>query len=471
MQHAYLERLKAPRNVWVNGKKIDSLLSEPSFTGAIENIVQYYHLIETPGFHFDYHGSKTAISLSIPKSIDDLIQKRKAYKAIADLSFGMLGRTPDFMNAGLSAMRSHADFFGKNNFVDFEANVIDFYNRCAAEHLFVGHGAINPQIDRSKPLGEQGNIYAGVKCLNSDSTGITVSGAKMIVTLAPIADQLLIFNMPGLVNSDEDFALAFAVPTDAVGLKIICRKPLVHDTYTNFDYPLSRKIDEIDAYLIFQDVKIPWDNVFIFKDVDRSNKFYDVTCTRHHTGHQGIVRGLAKAELLIGVADSLAQNLGLSNFINIQEKLGELTTAFELIRGAVILSEVEAQVDVNGVCNPSIHAIQAIRFHFPKWYQKMLSTIQSLAAGSMLAVPHGDDFHNENEACLELALQNSHLSPRDRSQLLNLAWDVTGDGFGQRQMVYENYHAGDPMRIAANHYKSYNKSSMVASVSRALKND
>ncbi len=464
----YLSRLQKNRSVWVNGRKVESLTSEPCFKGAIETTLKYYEMLELDGFNFSYEGQKSAISLMIPTSSVDLAFKRNAYKAVADLSFGMLGRTPDFMNAALCAMKSHAEFFGKNEYTDFSRNVSAFYDRCAREHLFVGHGAINPQIDRSRPLSAQENTYAGIACKTFDDSGIRVSGAKMIVTLAPIADQLLIFNMPGLTNDDQDYALAFTVPTDAVGLKIICRKPLTHDSYSEFDYPISSKIDEIDAYLVLDEVFVPWNDVFIFKDVEKSNKFYDVTKTRHHTGHQGVIRGLAKAELLIGTADAIAKNLGLSGFVNIQEKLGELTTAYELIRAAVLVTETESEIDSTGTCNPRINSIQAIRYHFPKWYQLMLTTIQSLAAGSMLAVPHSKDFVNENEACLTLALKNPFLSARDRSHLLNLAWDITGDGFGQRQMVYENYHAGDPMRIAAGHYVNYDKTHMASAVDKAL---
>ncbi len=79
--------------------------------------------------------------------------------------------------------------------------------------------------------------------------------------------------------------------------------------------------------------------------------------------------------------------MGLSGFLNVREQLGEMTSSLELVKGAILLSEDEAQYE-NGILNPSIHAIQAVRYHFPKWYQQMVNIIQSLAAGSMLAVPH-----------------------------------------------------------------------------------
>ncbi len=127
--------------------------------------------------------------------------------------------------------------------------------------------------------------------------GIIVSGAKMIVTLAPIADELLVFNMPGLQAGDEDYALAFSVPVTAKGLKLTCRKPLQHQDYNLFDHPIANLFDESDAYMVFTDVFIPWEDVFVYRDIEKSNSFYDKTRIRNHNGHQGIVRGLSKAEL------------------------------------------------------------------------------------------------------------------------------------------------------------------------------
>ncbi len=458
LQEQYLRRLAAPRQVYINSKLVTDVSQEPAFKGSIENIYQYYHLQESRPDVFTYqeNGASYHISTLAPTTLADLRQKRKSYKAIADLSFGMLGRTPDFINCALSAMAKNSHVLGKGDYADYSDNAVKYYEKCRRNHLFIGHGAINPQIDRGIPLGSQENTYCGVHVVSSDSTGIIVSGAKMIVTLAPVADELLIFNMPGLVPGDEDYAVAFAVPVTAAGVKLICRKPLQHPGYSLFDHPVSNLFDESDAYMIFDSVFIPWCDVFVFRDVDKSNAFYDKTRIRNHNGHQGIVRGLAKAEFLTGVAIELAEKLGLSGFLNVREQLGEMTSCLELVRGAILLAEEDAVYE-NDLLNPSIHAIQAVRYHFPKWYQRMVNIIQSLSAGSMLAVPHQGDFINENAPVISESLQAASLNAADRCFLLNLAWDLSGDGFGQRQMVYEKYHAGDPIRIAAMHYATYPK--------------
>ncbi len=454
----YLSRLKQARQVYINGNIVTDVTTEPSFRGAIDKICEYYQLMESYPDLFSYEesGQRYHISTLIPKSTADLKRKRESYKTIANLSFGMLGRTPDFINAALCAMAANANVLGVGQYTDFAKNARKYYEKCRLNHLFIGHGAVNPQIDRGRQLGMQDNPYCGVRVVAADENGIIVSGAKMIVTLAPIADELLIFNMPGLRAGDEDYALAFAVPVTALGLKLICRKSLNYEQYNNLDHPIANLFDESDSYLILDKVKIPWQDVFVYRDVEKSNEFYDKTRIRNHNGHQGIVRGLAKAELLTGVAIEVANKMGLDGFLNVQEQLGEMTTSLELVRGAILLAENDA-INENGVFSPSIHAIQAIRYHFPKWYQRMVNIIQSLAAGSMLAVPHHSDLHNENRTIIEKSMNSPLMDSKYRTFLLNLAWDLTGDGFGQRQLVYEIYHAGDPIRIAATHYKSYPK--------------
>ena len=400
--------------------------------------------------------------------MEDLRKKQRFYKVIANLSYGKCGRTPDFVNAILVALSSLGTILKSGDNRNFYQNVVDYYYFCKKNNFFVCHGSINPQIDRSAALSVQENTYCGVRVVDYNNQGIFVSGAKMIVTLAPITDEMLIFNMPGLKPGDEDYANAFAIPTCTSGIKIICRKSFAKPGFSQFDYPLSYNFDEIDAYVLFENVFVPWERVFVFKDVNLSNAFFDKTYARHHSGHQDIVRAQSKAEFLVGVAIKLAEGLGLSGFINIQEKLGEMISYLELVKGAILLSEETAE-EIDGVMTPNIKPIQALRYTFPKMYQNMIQYIQSLAAGSMLSTPYRNDFLTENGDCLKQVLRNTQLSADERTKLLNLAWDVTGDSFGQRQLVYETCHAGDPMRIAAQQYLNHDHNKLRKIIDEVLK--
>lgn len=457
----YLQRMQKPRNVYVNGEPVHSLSRHPMFRGAIRFINHYYELQQQdPGVHLVNH--EYATSLLVPRTIEDLRRKGHAYKAVADTSYGMLGRTPDFINSAIAAIASHAQELGCDEYCDYASNARRYYDYCCENNLYVSHAAINPQVDRSRALSELRSASAGVKVTQYDSNGITVSGAKMIATLTPISDEVLIFNMPGLTENDKDFAVAFTLDVTDPNIRMLCRKTLTYPEHTTLDHPIANLFDEIDCLLLLDNVQVPWERVLIFRNVAKSNAFYDITKARNHTGHQGIIRGQAKAELLTGVATRIAQTLGLDRFLHVQDKLGRMTTSLELLKGAIQLAENAATIDDYGVCNPDISAIQAIRYHFPLWYKDMQQTIQSMCAGSMLSIP---------DAATLGTLPQHHLDELFepyRTALLNLAWDLTGDGFGQRQMVYEIYHAGDPLRIAARHHQEYDKRDMLATLDKLL---
>ena len=458
------------RQVFMDGELVLHPGASPAFAGALEVMRGYDELVSygaENNFRDEANG-QIPLSLLAPKNRSELVSKRHHYKAIADLSFGMLGRTPDFMNAAIMSMGVHNAKLSSNSYVSFSENAKLYYRHCLKRKPFVGHGAINPQIDRGIQLSEQNHEFVGVKVISTDADGITVSGAKMILTLAAIADELLIFNMPGLRSGDEDFALAFAIPTNAPGVKIYCRKGFQRKSYTSFDLPLSNTFDEIDSYLILERVKVSWDRVFVFRDVAQSNAFYDAGHLRHHTGHQGIARGLSKIEFAAGVAKKLVEVFGDENNFETQRQLGEIATSMEIITALVERSENAGYLSDAGIWTPNINAIQSVRLAFPRAYEAILKFIRTVAPGSMMAIPSEADFSAPHGAVLSKSFASEKHTAEERARLLNLAWNLCGDGFGQRQLLYEIYHAGDPNLIARGQYRAHDWSNCVASANRGL---
>ena len=453
----YLNRLNDGRNVVLNGEAVRHPARHPALAGAVEGVVEYYNLQQSnPDIHcVETEGGSIPISLAVPRTAADLAAKRRSFKAVAEASFGMLGRTPDFMNAAVMAISHHSEVLGRDALVDYSANARGFYIRCSRSNLFVAHAAINPQIDRDRVPGSIEHAYRAVGIVGSDDEGIVVRGAKMIATLAPIADELLVFNMPGLARGEEPHALAFAIPVNTPGVTLICRKAFHRPGYSRLDHPLANRFDEIDSYVLFDNVRVPWDRVFVNQDVRASNAFYDATFARHHTGFQGVVRGLAKAEFVVGAALRLAEVLGVQSQSAVQAKLGELGSQVEALRALIHFAEHEAAPSKAGVLAPSIAAIQAFRLLFPPAYRQTLELMRSLAPGSLLSGPNAADLEGDTAAILTEALTTDHATARDRTFALNLAWDLVGDAFGQRQLTYEYYHAGSPEVIARGQFHNY----------------
>ncbi|BBZ28891.1 4-hydroxyphenylacetate 3-monooxygenase oxygenase component [Mycolicibacterium madagascariense] len=467
----YRGGLKDGRCVWMGGRRVDDVATHPALAGPVDTIAALYDLQDIPGFAEILtraaNGEIIPKSMCPPRSADDLAQRGTAFRVAAAETFGLMGRAPDFVNVMLTAFSSAADYFGA---VDprFRDNIRSYHRWCQLNDAFVTHASINPQTDRSKGSAAQSDSTAHLKVVDQNAAGVVVHGAKMIATLTPIADEILVFPMPGYQPGDEAYTAAFAIPANHAGVSIVCREafgdPLGRNT---FDHPLAR-FDEIDAMVVFDGVTVPWERVFLLGSVEKANGLYSQTTAQHHTGHQGVIRGLAKAELLCGIAVELAESANTSTYLHVQEMLGEILSLLEIYRGAVRRVEDEATMSRWGTMTPSINAVRAIRYHFPKACSRMIEVIQILGGGSLLATPAQNDLRAA-----------AHLSPTrffgtygdgyERIGLLKLAWDATGDSHGQRQALYERNLAGDPVQLAATQYRQFDTTGVKDTVRRALR--
>ncbi|WP_125982237.1 4-hydroxyphenylacetate 3-hydroxylase N-terminal domain-containing protein [Loigolactobacillus iwatensis] len=460
------------RAVYFDGALVN-VAEVPIFQKTLAVVNTYYDLQRTnPKLHtYQEDGQTFATAFMTPRSATDLQKKRAVYTEIAQASYGMLGRTPDFIASGLAVLGEKADFLGKSKYADFAANAKRYAERIKKGDIFVSHALQNPQLDRSKALNAIPKGYAGVHTVDHDEKGIYVSGAKMVNTLAPIADELLVFNPPELLldAGDTSYGLAFAAPLNLSGAKIVCRKPLNHPGYSENDYPLSNAFDEIDAYVLFDHAFIPWTDVFVYNDYAMSNRFFVESGMFIHTAHQDEVRGVTKLEFVTSLAIRVAKALGLADYLGVAEQLGELTSNLELIKGTIVNSELNGQLDEQGIFAPSEQALTAVRDSLPKMYEKALQVIQHLAAGSMVAIPDFREFSGDNATILRQAYTSEKIGAEDRAKLLNLAFDVSSAAFGQRQLMYEYYHGGDPKRIRANHFQHEDLTAGMAMLERILK--
>jgi 4-hydroxyphenylacetate 3-monooxygenase len=106
------------------------------------------------------------------------------------------------------------------------------------------------------------------RVVDEDAAGITVRGAKMLGTGAVVANELLVANLQPLRPGEEDLAVSFALPIATKGLKLLARRSYEAAAPSLFDPPLSSRFDENDALVWFDDIKVPWERVFVYRDTD-----------------------------------------------------------------------------------------------------------------------------------------------------------------------------------------------------------
>ncbi|PKE06413.1 hypothetical protein CW676_07680 [Macrococcoides caseolyticum] len=122
-------KLNDGRVVYINSEQIKNVLLIDILNKTYGYIEKYYELQETNSNHtYEENNIKKSVTFLKPKTIEDLRRKREIYYDIAKESFGMLGRTPDFLNPGIMSLSEHSSFLGKNKYTDFSLNPKNFTN-------------------------------------------------------------------------------------------------------------------------------------------------------------------------------------------------------------------------------------------------------------------------------------------------------------------------------------------------------
>jgi len=461
----------APREVWAAGRKIADVTTDPMFARPVRSIAELYDLQVAPA-HRDAmtqreNGTEYGASFLTPRTQADLVKRRLSMQVWAEASFGMVGRSPDYLNTVLMTWAEGADFFGQRG-AQFADNVRNYYKLCRDRDLFLTHAIVNPQTDRSKGSHQQGDEYAHLGVVEETKDGLIVRGAKMLATHGPTADEILIYPQPGIREGEEKYVLAFGIPCATKGLRFICREPFDDGKQSVWDHPLGARFEEPDAVCVFDDVLIPWDRVFLYGDVKMGNALFAQASIRNHTGHQTAVRGLAKCQFMTGVVIALTRAVKSDSFLHVQEQLGELLGYLQMIEAAIVLSEQKAEPTGRGAIRPAYAPLQALRYHLPKWYERMVQVTQVLAAGGLLISPTEADLRSDIGPDIARYYKGAGIEAEERIRLYKLAWDATGTQFGQRMLQYERYYAGDPVRVAAGYYNDSNVGPLLDLVKRAL---
>ncbi|MBI4428291.1 MAG: 4-hydroxyphenylacetate 3-monooxygenase, oxygenase component, partial [Ignavibacteriales bacterium] len=277
----------------------------------------------------------------------------------------------------------------------------------------------------------------------------------MLATL-PASDEIMVFPSTLLKNQEEDapYAFGLAIPTNTTGLKFQCRETVDYG-HSHYDHPLGSRFEEMDAVVIFDDVFVPWENIFLYRDVAKCNEAYAKTGAIVNMSHQVVVKNIAKTEFLLGLASLLAHTIAVETFQHIQEKLAEIWVNMETMKAFLRAAEADAELDEYGVMRPAWDPLDAARNLYPRLYPRMIEIIQQMGASGLVSVPTRADMSGPLTEEIKNYYQAARAEAHERIPLFRLAWDTALSAFGSRQVLYERFFFGDPVRMAgalvANH--------------------
>jgi 4-hydroxyphenylacetate 3-monooxygenase len=383
----------------------------------------------------------------------------------------MLGRSPDFMNVTFAAWGAAADYFARNR-PEFGANIRRYYEHIREHDLTLTHSLIN--LQRSRTVSGVFNLEEGtaLRVVRETDAGLVVRGARVLATLGPLADEIAVYSprLGRMGQGHSPFALNFAIPCGTPGLRFQCRESFDLGR-SHFDHPLASRFEEMDCLVFFDDVRVPWERVFMLGDVELLNGTGANTHSMVHSAHQGAAKNVAKCEFVLGLALLMTETLGNAQLPHTEERLGELMLQTELMKACMRASEADARIDEWGVMCPAQLPAEITRNLFMTAYPRMIEILQLLGSSSFLLTPSEADFRGPLGPAIEQYLATDTAAARDRVKLFRLAWDVAGSAFGSRQVLYERFFASDPLSRARTLNAIYPKEEVMERVRDFLRRD
>ena len=459
---AHLAALDVDREVFLDGKLISRVTEHPAFTNCCRSAAALYDFQAHPDnierMTFDTGaGHRANRAWQLPRSYEELVAKRLAMTDWAETHGGFLGRSPDHLASAISGQIMGLEVFERHG-AKFAKAYWDYYEYARDHDLFLTYVIINPQADRSKAWGEQAKEDLTTHIVDEDPEGVTVRGAKMLGTSSIMAEEVFVANLQPLQAGEEHLAICFAIPIATKGIKILSRKSYEQHAVSPWDNPLSSRFDENDALIYFDDVKVPWERVFVFRDTDMCRAQFHDTPGHVFQNYQAQIRWVVKMKFLIAIARRITETIGTINIPAVREKLGEMASQIGAAEG--LLYGMEASGTQRGKYYvPNRHLLYAAQVYTQGLYPQFITELRELAGGGLIMLPSSAaDLANPELARL---FDNTLVSARegedayDRIKLLKLAWDAIGSEFASRHVQYEMFYAGGQFVTRAHSFRTY----------------
>ncbi|WP_051222842.1 4-hydroxyphenylacetate 3-hydroxylase N-terminal domain-containing protein [Agrococcus lahaulensis] len=442
----YLASLDDGRVVVHDGERVARVAEHPDFAGTASTIASLYDALhDTPGEGgadallapiADGSGGDgvTHAFWTVPQSRDDLRAQREAVRAWQSRTHGWLGRTPEFMACIFTSMAAHGPFFGR-----FEGNVRAALERDQRAVTHYAQALVNPPVDRELPPDEVGDVFLHV--VEETDEGIVLRGAKAVVTGAATAQRLFVSHFGGEVQTDA-FAIAASVAVGSPGVRVYTR-----GTPFRPDQPLARRFQEHDALVVFDDVLVPWTDVFI-RDAETMLAFNrGAVGWNARLAFQAATRLEAKLERIAGLAVRAVEIMGTEERRGTQAALGELI-AFRHTVAGLRDAMIEQAAPSGESILPGVDAAMAFSALAPDGYSRMRVSLETTLSSALAHLPVPlESLGTAEVAPIEPLLRGSGgADARERLEVVGELWDAIGTGFGARHELYERSYWGQPER-------------------------
>ena len=246
-----------------------------------------------------------------------------------------MGRSPDHVGSFVTGLAMKPEWLEEGG-QGFGQNLVNYQRFMRDNDIFATYTVLPPQGARNAvQYGQKEHRAPMLTVTDEDDKGITLNGMKMLGTSAVFADETWVGNLLPLAEGMEKQSITCGVPLGTPGVSMWSRKPLERFAVSEFDNPLAWRFDESDSVVIFEDVKIPWERVFIHEQVELSRVIYVRTPSHCMGNHQSNVRFSEKLKILVGLASLITEANGARQIPAVATELAKLAAGEAGLAGMI----------------------------------------------------------------------------------------------------------------------------------------
>jgi 4-hydroxyphenylacetate 3-monooxygenase len=440
----FLRGLLDDREIWVGSEKISSAVDHPWLRGAAQALAEVFDLQHRQAdaclMPDPETGEPINVSHMIPHSREDLERRHRGLECVAEYSVGLMGRTPDHMNVTFAGFAGRADEWAANGNEEGAENLVRYQKKLRREDLSLTHTIVHSTVDLAKGKLPVGLDPVQLHKVDETEHGIVVRGSRVLATLAPFADELAVYPGGPMLDAAGAHALSFCIPMTTPGLKFICRDSVAANS-DKFDHPFSSRFDEQDAFVIFDNVEVPRERLFIDANLHVYNTVMKTTWWPNIM-QQTMIRAQTKLEFAWGLASGMAEAINAVQ-PQVQQQLGEIAMFSEFARTAIFAAEQGAREYGNGMWACDVRPLGALRAALPTWFPRVNEIIRQLGSHNLLTTPSRAALADPSlRPLIDTYLMGVGVDAEQRSRLFRLAWDFAGTALASRNEQYERFYLG-----------------------------
>jgi len=460
----YKASLRDGRAVYFRGEKVPDVTTHPVIGIAVEHAALDYRMADDAKYRelavIKEGGDEYSRYYHVPKNGDDLLKRSNLIAASTREGATLVVLIKEIGTDALLALQILGAKMAAGGHPKYRERIQKFYRHCRDNDLAVAVAQTDTKGDRSLPPTQQEHPDYYVRVVEERPDGIVVRGAKVHTSVSTNTNEVIVLPTRAMRAEDKAYAVAFAVPMNTPGLKMIA-SPHGGSKKNAFEHPISARHKMMETLTVFDDVFVPKERVFLNGEIDFAG-LLALTFVRFHR-FTAVSYKLPLLELMAGAGFAIAEANGISRAGHVREKLTHLAAYHTTVRGLIEHAARTCTIE-EGIAVPNTLLTNVAKYHFAHNYHQAVQIVQDLAGGLLVTAPAEEDLKSEatREYVLRYMGGAKGFYAEKRLRLLNLISDLTSSDFGGYQEVLAVHAEGGFEAEKLQAYREYDFKTVAA---------